>query len=270
MADVEVMHRQRVLSALLLVPPFLLLVHFGSPLHFALLVSLVIGLAAWEFSRLCPAGTDPGLSLLTVLGGLAWHAALALTGGVAGVAAAVVGAALLRATLLRAEFRVGLLQAAWIVLGTLYVGGLLSFASLLRALPEGRQVIYYLAFTTWAGDIGAFYVGSRYGRRPLAARISPKKTVEGALGGMIATMLVAIGGSVWIWPRFPWAPAAVVGLLLASVGILGDLCESAVKRAADAKDSGALIPGHGGVLDRLDSLMFAGPVLYALVRIGWV
>ncbi|MBI2458661.1 MAG: phosphatidate cytidylyltransferase [candidate division NC10 bacterium] len=270
MADVEVMHRQRVLSALLLVPPFLLLVHFGSPLHFALLVSLVIGLAAWEFSRLCPAGTDPGLSLLTVLGGLAWHAALALHGGVAGVAAAVVGAALLRATLLRAEFRVGLLQAAWIVLGTLYVGGLLSFASLLRALPEGRQVIYYLAFTTWAGDIGAFYVGSRYGRRPLAARISPKKTVEGALGGMIATMLVAIGGSVWIWPRFLWAPAALVGLLLASVGILGDLCESAVKRAADAKDSGALIPGHGGVLDRLDSLMFAGPVLYALVRIGWV
>lgn len=270
MADVEVMDRQRVLSALLLVPPFLLLVHFGSPLHFALVVSLVIGLAAWEFSKLCPAGTDPGLSLLTVLGGLAWHAAVLSTGGLAGVGAAVAGAALLRVTLSRGEFRVSLLQGAWIVLGACYVGGLLGFASLLRALPDGRQLIYYLAFTTWAADIGAFYVGRRFGRRPLAPRISPRKTVEGALGGLVATVLVAIAGSGWIWPRIPWGPAAAVGLLLGVAGVLGDLCESAVKRGAEAKDSGAIIPGHGGVLDRLDSLMFAGPVLYALAWIGWV
>jgi len=264
------MHHQRIFSALLLVPPFLLLVHFGSPFHFALLVSLAIGLAAWEFSRLCPAGTDRGLSLLTVVGALAWHVGVTSTWGVAGVGAAVAGAALLRATLLKAEFRVGLLQAAWIGLGTAYVGGLLSFASALRALPEGRQLIYFLAFTTWAGDIGAFYIGSRFGQQPLAPRISPKKTVEGALGGMAAAMVVAIAGSPWIWPRLPWAQAAVAGLLLAMVGILGDLCESAVKRGAGVKDSGDLIPGHGGVLDRLDSLMFACPVLYALVRIGWV
>ena len=264
------MHRQRIFSALLLVPPFLLLVHFGSPFHFALLVSLAIGLAAWEFSRLCPAGTDRGLSLLTVVGALAWHVGVTATWGAAGVGAAVAGAALLRATLLKAEFRVGVLQAAWIGLGTAYVGGFLSFASALRALPEGRQLIYFLAFTTWAGDIGAFYIGSPFGQQPLAPRISPKKTVEGALGGMAATMVVAIAGSPWIWPRLPWAQAAVAGLLLAMVGILGDLCESAVKRGAGVKDSGGLIPGHGGVLDRLDSLMFACPVLYALVRIGWV
>ena len=270
MADGEVMHRQRILSALLLIPPFLFLVRFGSSLHFALLVGLAIGLAAWEFSRLCPAGTDPGLSLGTVAGALAWHAALSLTGGVAAVAAAVGGAALLWVTLLRTDFRVGLLQAAWIVLGIVYVGGLLSFASLLRALPEGRQLIYYLACTTWAGDIGAFYVGGRFGRRPLLPRISPKKTVEGALGGILATIVVAMAGSIWIWPRLGWAPAGVVALLLSVVGILGDLCESAVKRGAGAKDSGSLIPGHGGVLDRLDSLMFAGPVLYALVWSGWV
>ncbi|MFI5341475.1 MAG: phosphatidate cytidylyltransferase [Candidatus Methylomirabilales bacterium] len=264
------MHRQRIFSALLLVPPFLLLVHFGSPLHFALLVSLAIGLAAWEFSRLCPAGTDRGLSLLSVLGALAWHVGVTSTWGVAGVGAAVAGAALLRATLLKTEFRVGLLQAAWIVLGTGYVGGLLSFASALRALPEGRQLIYFVAFTTWAGDIGAFYIGSRFGQLPLAPRISPKKTVEGALGGISAAMVVAIAGSPWIWPRLWWAHAAVAGLLLAIVGMLGDLCESAVKRGAGVKDSGDLIPGHGGVLDRLDSVMVACPVLYALVRVGWV
>lgn len=270
MADGKIMHRQRVLSALLLIPPFLLLVHYGSAFHFALLVSLVIGLGAWEFSGLCPVGRDAGLSVLTTVGALAWHAAVISTGGLAGVGAAVAVAALLRVTLIRVEFRLSLLQAAWLILGVSYVGGLLSFVSLLRALPEGRQLIYYLAFTTWAGDIGAFYVGSHLGRRSLAPRISPKKTVEGALGGITATVLVAAIGSGWVWPRVPWALAAGVGLLLAVVGMAGDLCESAVKRAAEAKDSGRLIPGHGGVLDRLDALMFAGPVLYALAWIGWV
>lgn len=264
------MHRQRIVSALLLVPPFLLLVHFGSPFHFALLVSLAIGLAAWEFSRLCPAGTDQCLSLLAVVGALAWHVGVTSSWGAAGVGAALAGVLLLRVALLKAEFRASLLQAAWIVLGTVYVGGLLSFASALRALPEGRQLIYFLAFTTWAGDIGAFYIGSQFGQQLLAPRISPKKTVEGALGGMVAAMVVAIAGSPWAWPRLPWAHAAVAGLLLAIVGILGDLCESAVKRGTGVKDTGELIPGHGGILDRLDSLMFTCPVLYALVRIGWV
>jgi phosphatidate cytidylyltransferase len=264
------MHFQRVLSALLLILAFLLLVHFGSPFHFALLVSLVIGLGAWEFSRLSPVGTDAGLCLVTILGALAWHAAAVWTGGLEGVGAAVAGAALLRVTLLRAEFRVSLLQAAWIVLGVAYVGGLMSYGSLLRALPDGRELIYFLTLTACAGDTGAFYVGRRFGRRPLAPRISPKKTVEGALGGLAATVVVAIGGRVWIWPRFSWGAAAGVGLLLALVGMLGDLCESAVKRGASAKDSSGLIPGHGGVLDRADSQMFAAPVLYALVWMGWV
>jgi phosphatidate cytidylyltransferase len=264
------MHRQRVLSALLLIPAFLLLVHFGSVFHFTLLVSLVIALAAWEFSRLCPEGTDAGLSLVTILGALGWHGAVISTGGLAGVGATVAAAALVRAAVLRAGFRVGLLQGAWIVLGVMYVAGLLSFVSLLRGLPEGRQLIYYLTFTMWAGDTGAFYVGSWIGRRAIAPRISPKKTVEGALGGLAATLLVALAGSAVLWPRLSWGKAAWVGLLLAVAGISGDLCESAVKRAASVKDSGTVIPGHGGMLDRVDSLLFAGPVLYVLVWLAWV
>jgi phosphatidate cytidylyltransferase len=255
---------------LLLVPPFLLLVHFGSPRQFALLISLAIGLAAWEFARLCPEGADTGLILVTVLGALTWHAAVLSPAGVVGLSAAVAAVALLRAALIEAEFRVGLLQAAWIVLGVAYVGGLMSFGSLLRALPEGREMMYLLVGTIWAGDIGQFYIGSRFGQKPLAPRISPRKTVEGALGGIVVSMVVAIAWSIWIWPATPAGRAAVVGLLLAIVGILGDLCESAVKRGAGVKDSGALIPGHGGVLDRLDSLMFACPVLYAVSRLGWL
>jgi phosphatidate cytidylyltransferase len=100
--------------------------------------------------------------------------------------------------------------------------------------------------------------------------VSPKKTLEGALGGIAGTALVAALGSDWIWPHFPIGKAIWVGVVLAVVGMLGDLAESAVKRAAGVKDSGAMIPGHGGVLDRLDSLIFAAPFLYALVRMGWV
>ena len=264
------MHRQRILSALLLIPLFLLLVQFGSLIHFTLLVGLAVGLAAWEFSRLCPLGADPWLSGLTVLGALIWYAATLYTGNLAGILALLSAVALLRAILVRGEFRVNVQQAAWMILGVAYVGGLLSFPSLLRGLNDGRQYVYFLAFTTWAGDTGAYYVGSRLGRRPLCPGISPKKTVEGAVGGIIATVILALAGSAWIWPNIPWGRAAVAGLVLAVVGIAGDLCESAVKRAASAKDSGGIIPGHGGVLDRLDSLMFTGPVLYALIWIGWV
>jgi phosphatidate cytidylyltransferase len=270
MADGGIMHRQRILSALLLIPLFLLLVQFGSLIHFVVLMGLVIGLAAWEFSRLCPLGTDPCLSVLIVLGALLWYGAVLRTANLVGLLSLLAGMAMLRAILVRGELRVNVLQAAWMILGVAYVGGLLSFPSLLRGLDDGRQYIYYLAFTTWAGDTGAFYVGSRLGHRLLCPRISPRKTVEGAVGGILATVLLAIAGSGWIWPRLPWGRAAVVGFVLAIVGIAGDLCESAVKRAASAKDSGGIIPGHGGILDRLDSLMFTGPLLYVLIWIGWV
>src|SRR5574342_429178 len=250
MADGGIMHLQRILSALLLIPLFLLLVQFGSLIHFTLLVGLAVGLAAWEFSRLCPLGTDRGLSCLILVGALGWYGAAVWSDRLVGLLPLLACTALLRATLLPGEFRVGVLQGAWMVLGVAYVGGLLSFASLLRGLSDGRQLIFYLAFTTWAGDTGAYYVGSRLGRRPLCPRISPRKTVEGAAGGIAATVLLGAAGSAWVWPRLPWGRAAVAGFVLAIVGIAGDLCESAVKRAASAKDSGGIIPGHGGVLDR--------------------
>jgi len=264
------MHRQRILSALLLIPPFLLLVHFGTPFQFMVLISAAIALAGWEFSRLCPVGGDAGLALVTVVGALAWHATAAGRGDAALVGALLAMAVLVRAMLHKAELRLNILQAAWAVLGVVYVGGLLSFASLLRMLPAGRELIYLLTFTTWVGDTAAFYVGSRFGHHFLAPRISPKKTIEGALGGIGAAVAVAMAGSVWVWPRIGLVSVALVGLLLAIACILGDLCESVVKRAAAAKDSGNLIPGHGGVLDRLDSLMFACPTLYVLAWLGWV
>jgi phosphatidate cytidylyltransferase len=263
------MHWQRVLSALLLVPPFLLLVQLGSPLHFGLLISLAVALVAWEFSRLCPVGTDGLSSTLTVLGALAWHAALATGTAAPGVVALLAGTALVRAVLGREAFREGVLRAGWVLLGAAYGGGLLGCATLVRALPDGRGLVYYVTAVTWAADTAAFYVGSRLGRTLLAPRVSPGKTVEGAVGGLLAALLVGVAGSGWAWPVSA-GTAAAASLALAAVGILGDLAESAVKRAAGVKDSGGLIPGHGGVLDRLDSLVFATPLLYGLAWLGWL
>mgnify|MGYP000864742432 CR=1 FL=1 len=264
------MHRRRVFSALLLLLPFLAVVQLGSPLHFHLLLSLAILLCAWEFAWLCPGGASRGMAAVTAVASLAWQWAM-----IAGLAPAVIAPLVAVVMLVRAvgggeDFRAAAQRAAWTVFGVAYAAGLFSYASLLREGPDGRQFVYFAALTTWAGDIGAYYVGSRLGRRPLARWVSPKKTVEGALGGIAATLLVAALGSGGVWPRFPLATAIGVGTLLAVVGILGDLSESVLKRAAGVKDSGALIPGHGGVLDRLDSLIFCTPALYGCVWLGLV
>ena len=263
------MHLTRVLSAAVLIPPFLLLVQFGSPLYFSLLVALAAGLAAWEFARLCPAGSDPGLTLLAVGGALAWQAALLAGRGVPAVIVLVAGIGLVRVVFGSEGFRDAAGKTGWAVLATVYAGGFFGAASLLRGSPDGRQLIYFLVATTWAADIAAYYVGRSLGRRPLAPKASPKKTVEGSLGGLVGAAVVAAAGSGWAWPM-PVVPALLLGALLAVVGMVGDLAESALKRGAGVKDSGGLIPGHGGVLDRLDSLAFAAPVLYGIAWLGLV
>ncbi len=264
------MHRLRVLSALLLLLPFLAVVQFAPPLYLHLVLSVAICLCAWECAWLCPVGASRGMAALVAAGSVAWQWAL-----IAGVAPAAIAPAVAAVMLVWAlgsgdEFRLAASRAAWTVFGVAYVGGLFSYGSLLREAPDGRQLVYFVALTTWAGDIGAYYVGSRLGRRPLAPRVSPKKTVEGALGGVAATVVIAALGSVWVWTRLPIATAMAVGGLLAVVGMVGDLTESVLKRAAGVKDSGTLIPGHGGILDRLDSVIFCVPALYGCVWMGLV
>ncbi len=265
------MHRLRVLSAVVLLPPFFLLVQVAPAWLFHVVTAVVILLSAWEFGRLCPAGADAVLTTVTAAGGLIWlAAALGMAVPLPLVLPVVVMIGMARALVGAENLSAAAQRVAWTVFGIGYIGALPSCWSLLRVVPNGRELVLFIALTIWASDIAAFYVGSRWGRHPLAPRISPKKSIEGVVGGVAGGTIVALAGTGWFWTGLSAGTVMWVCPIVILAGIAGDLSESALKRAAGLKDSGGLIPGHGGVLDRLDSLMFAGPVLYALVRVGWV
>jgi phosphatidate cytidylyltransferase len=143
----------------------------------------------------------------------------------------------------------------------LYCGFTLGFVVLLP-----RELVLLLVAIIAAGDTAAYYGGRAFGRHPLAPKISPKKTVEGAIAGLMGSMLVGgIAGVVFLGE--PWLSITLISAATAVFGQLGDLAESAMKRSAGVKDSSSILPGHGGILDRLDSVLFAAPVFYWLFNI---
>jgi len=182
--------------------------------------------------------------------------------------------AIMARELWRRELSHSLVHMAVTVFGIMYVGWLGSHLVMLRQLPRdqgaadeiGSQMVFFAALVTWATDTGAYLAGIALGRHPLAPRISPKKTWEGAVGGVLAATLVgwlcAKGFAAFVTPR----AGALIGLTVGVVAQVGDLVESLIKRDAGTKDTAELIPGHGGVLDRFDSLLFTVPVLYYWFR----
>lgn len=163
--------------------------------------------------------------------------------------------------LLRKEFHVSpLLDAGLTVMGVLYIPGLFSYGVLIRGLPQGEWWLTLVVIGTAMYDTFAYYVGKSFGKHPLWPKVSPGKTVEGALGGLI--MAVISVTAIGMWRHFPIVPVIGLGILLACMGQLGDLCESLLKRDVGVKDAGQILAGHGGILDRCDSLFFSCPAAY--------
>jgi phosphatidate cytidylyltransferase len=154
------------------------------------------------------------------------------------------------------------------LLAILYVGWFLGHASLLHGLPDGDALVLVLVGVTWVGETMAYLVGSTLGRHRLSPAISPKKTVEGAIAQLVCSVAAAVLLAAWLLPDWTTARAGLAGALLGVTGQVGDLAESAIKRSVGVKDAGGLIPGHGGVLDRIDGLLFNVPALYYYVRLG--
>jgi phosphatidate cytidylyltransferase len=154
-------------------------------------------------------------------------------------------------------------SSAVAVLATTYVGMLTgSLIRLRHDFPEGWKLVFFLLLVVWLGDSGAYYVGKKFGKHKLSPRISPKKTIEGLAGGMTTSIIAAIVIHFTFFRSFPLHHAIIAGVLLSFAGVVGDLAESMWKRSADVKDSGTLLPGHGGFLDRFDSILFTAPILY--------
>ncbi len=253
----------RLVSALLLAAPVLAVLFFASSTAFFCLVIPLVFRAGWEFHKLVNlSGWRVG----------AWEGALdasvfALAVWVGGLMPGAVMLVILLRVLYKAlsgKAPEGARALALMSLfGVVWVGGAGGMISLLRALPEGRAAVFFVFAIVWANDIAAMYVGKAIGKRKLAPRISPGKTVEGAIGGILAGVLAGVVVTLWMdVPGVSAWLAAPVSVYLGLAALAGDLSESIVKRAAGRKNSSDIIPGHGGLLDRVDGLLAAAPAFY--------
>ncbi len=155
-------------------------------------------------------------------------------------------------------------------LGILYVGFCGAHLILLRHQPAGVAWLLWLTGITVGSDSLAYYAGRLFGKRKLCPAVSPGKTVVGFVGGLVGSVTVSVLLARFLFVDHDPLVMGLAAALLSCVGVLGDLCESVIKRAMAVKDSGSILPGHGGILDRIDSLLFTAPILYTLVRFGFL
>ncbi len=153
------------------------------------------------------------------------------------------------------------------IFGMIYLVFIPFFLPLLRDLPAGVHWTIVFLLIVWSGDTGAYFAGKKYGRRPLFYMISPKKTVEGALGGLAAGVVITFLYKILLFRGLSWLGILVIPVLVGAVAQIGDLAESFLKRAFGIKDSGKILPGHGGFLDRFDGVVFSLPLMYGLARL---
>jgi phosphatidate cytidylyltransferase len=283
---------RRVLVGVVAAPLAIVIMFYGGA-ALAALLAIVAALGAWEFFRLARASgltplEDVGIPLAGVVP-LFVHARYLRLYELSLSAMAVIFVAILALTIFtRGVNGKPLGAAASTVFGVVYTGGMLSFGYAIRyhdytiestgpglggiPIAAGGLLLLLPVLLTWASDIGAYAVGRTMGKRKLMPSVSPGKTVAGAVGALVVTAIVA-----WLYTRFVLTPATqlafvrggvvVFGLLVSVAAQVGDLAESLLKREAGVKDSSHLIPGHGGILDRFDSLLFVLPVSYVLLNV---
>ena len=262
----------RFLTAAIGIPILLWLMFVAPPLGFQLLVYAAIARAAYELFRMTMDGAPALLwagigATLAVAGVLLFYpqpeAYLTL------MFALPAAGALLGLSYPQPNRDAGV-RTAWLMAGPLYVGALMASVGRLHQLESGGQWVLLAMWLAWASDTGAYFAGRYFGKTKLAPSVSPSKTVEGALGGLGGSLTGGLAAHFWFLPNLPLVHAVVLALVAGALGQAGDLAESLIKRSTGFKDSGNLLPGHGGLLDRVDALMFTGTtcLLYNLWLAG--
>ena len=254
---------KRAATAVVAIPLFVWIVAAAPRVLFVLLVVALSGVAAWELMRMFERAGRRAYSRVGVVGTVLVTASFAVPGmpGFAAFVLALVVAGVLSVPVWAGD-AYAIEPMAATTLAIVYVGWLLGHAISFETLPDGSALVLFLVGTTWAGESAAYGVGSLLGRHQLAPAISPRKTLEGALGQLVVSTAAAAGLGAWLVPHWSLSTAILAGAMLGIVGQIGDLVESVIKRSLGAKDTGGLIPGHGGVLDRLDGLMLNAPALF--------
>jgi phosphatidate cytidylyltransferase len=261
---------KRVISGLLFLPIFYLVAWELPPVYFMALVLAAAVVGQYEFYRIAQAQGShplrlPGIAVGALMVLEFYHPLVPALGTFLPVAASAF--VIMIARLFSARPVNGAIEdVASTFLGVFYVAMLFAYQVAVRTGEDGKQWLVFLYFIIWASDIGAYSIGIPFGKHRLYAKVSPKKSIEGLLGALVASAAMALLCRAWFMPAIGAGEAIAVALMLAIVGTVGDLVESLFKRSAGVKDSGTLIPGHGGILDRMDSMLFAAPVLYYYLR----
>jgi phosphatidate cytidylyltransferase len=266
------MLKHRVITAAIGIPVLIFAIWFGDP-WFSFLIAAAALAGAYEFYHMANLGRrDPLLYL-----GLLWTLALVLSAHYKNPdVLPIVVTAIMLISLICLLYRPSREEAfrnwAWTIVGALYVGWMISYWLRLRGLEYGQNWVYLAMLTTFANDTGAYFVGKARGKHKLAPTMSPSKTWEGAIGGLISAVLAVIVIATVLNLISPFAfeywQTILLGFLVGLFAQIGDLVESLLKRNTGVKESGNLLPGHGGILDRFDSLIFVGAVIYYYVL--WV
>lgn len=237
-----------------------------------LFFTAIAGLALYEYFNMCLQPSEQKIKPLAVaIGLIPFVAALSKQPDVvfASFFLALFAAALLLFTIYQG-LENGFLLLAKLCCGIAFIGLGAAHLPLLIATPHGVAWVAILTIITIASDTGAYYAGSNFGRTKLCPAISPNKTVEGLLGGMAASLLSALLAGHFLLPAVSITRMAVAIVLISLIGVGGDLVESIMKRSCRVKDSGSILPGHGGVLDRVDSLLTAAPAMYFLIHFNLI
>ncbi len=258
--------KQRIIVGLVGLAILLPLIFVFDPWGTDLVVALALGVAVSEFTRMAmPEQVKLGYAVLgggvalVHSAGLWWPEMVPAALAVSAIVALITGLFAIPDT------DRGARAGAWMVLGLVYLPILFGMIGSVRRLENGPTWVLVSMALAWAADTGAYFAGRAFGKTPLFPRVSPKKTWEGAVGGAAAVLLVLSLIKMVALPQMGWVHVVVLGLLGDVLGVIGDLVESALKRASGVKDSGSLLPGHGGILDRVDSLLFTAPLTWVYV-----
>jgi phosphatidate cytidylyltransferase len=270
---------KRVASSIVLIPVFVWITTGAWAWVFQLLVVAASAVACRELARMFERTGRPISTWLTVGVGAALTASFAtsLYAGPDGSGrwmptpelVLLVGVGVICSAPLWSAGRPLVESTANTLFGAVYVGWLLGYAIWLQGRAGGPQLVLFLVGVTWAGESTAYLVGSSIGRHRLAPILSPRKTVEGAIAQVVISVAAAMALGYWLLPACGLTGAAGAGAVLGVIGQVGDLAESAIKRSIGTKDTADLIPGHGGMLDRIDSLLFNAPALYLYSLYAW-